>query len=172
MASTYEPIASQTLGSDTTDVTFSSIPGTYTDLVIVVVGRSQRTAGTSDSLVLEFNSDTASNYSKTLLYGTGSAAGSTRDSSVVGTDIGRLNTSASSNTDPSTIVLHLMSYSFTSVNKTVLAASAGTKDDWGIARGVGLWRSTSAITSVKLRTWYNAGFKSGATFSLYGIRAA
>ena len=36
MASTYTPIASSTVtGSSTTTVTFSSIPATYTDLIVV-----------------------------------------------------------------------------------------------------------------------------------------
>jgi hypothetical protein len=62
-----------------------------------------------------------------------------------------------------------MSYTNTNVYKTVLtaAARAGT----GVDRIVGLWRSTSAITSVTLFT-PDADMASGTTLSLYGIKAS
>ena len=80
MASTYEPIATQTLGSDTATVTFSSIPQTYTDLVIVQQGRCSD-ASTDINTYYQFNGDTSSNYSVTRLQGNGSTAVSNRGSS-------------------------------------------------------------------------------------------
>ena len=53
--STYTPIATTTLGSAGT-ITFSSIPSTYTDLVIVLNGNGSRVAGTDDT-GLRLNSD-------------------------------------------------------------------------------------------------------------------
>ena len=73
MAVTYTPITSNTLTSATASVTFSSISGTYTDLVLVV---SAQSASTNVDLAMRFNSDSGTNYSNTRLYGTGSAAGS------------------------------------------------------------------------------------------------
>ena len=63
-----------------------------------------------------------------------------------------------------------MSYANTNVFKTVLFESglAGTE----VLRGVGLWRSTDAITSVKVACDSTAQFKIGSTFALYGIKAA
>jgi hypothetical protein len=58
---TYEAIATQTLGSAAASVTFSSIPGTYTDLVIVCT--PLRVTAGAEELVFQFNSDTGSNYS-------------------------------------------------------------------------------------------------------------
>ncbi|NBQ97859.1 MAG: hypothetical protein EBU12_06490, partial [Microbacteriaceae bacterium] len=57
---TYSQIASTTLGSAASSVTFSSIAATYTDLVIVV--QAAVTAG-SIALRMQFNSDTGTNYS-------------------------------------------------------------------------------------------------------------
>jgi uncharacterized protein related to proFAR isomerase len=76
MAKTYEPIATTTLGGATNSVTFSSIAGTYTDLIIIVQG----SVGSISGVNLQFNSDTATNYSRTVLFGTGSVANSTRGS--------------------------------------------------------------------------------------------
>jgi hypothetical protein len=73
MASTYTLISSQVLGSNTASITFSSIPGTYTDLTLRVSARSDD-AGQMDYLVTRFNSDSATNYSNTSLYGSGGAA--------------------------------------------------------------------------------------------------
>jgi hypothetical protein len=76
---TYEAIATQTLGSAAASVTFSSIPGTYTDLVLVVAGTL--TTGT-ENIVMQFNGDTGSNYSVTSLLGDGSTASSFRSSNI------------------------------------------------------------------------------------------
>ena len=85
MPATYEPIATTTLGSAVNSFTFSSIPNTYTDLVLVVV---VPTAASSGTFGLRFNSDTASNYSHTTLSGNGSSAvsyaGDTQTSFIAG----------------------------------------------------------------------------------------
>jgi hypothetical protein len=161
VASTYEPIASHTLGSAAASYEFTSIPGTFTDLIIVFGGSA---AGTG-YISVQVNSDTGSNYSSTLLRGTGSAASSARYSSQVEMYVSQGNTLS---TDVSDAVLMLLSYANTNVFKTVLtsAGNAGIEVD----RGVSLWRSTSAITSVKLLGSQN--FSSGSTFSLFGVKAA
>ena len=60
MARTYEPIASTTLVSDGT-ISFSSIPATFTDLILTFVGLSDRTADNAEALKLTINADTGSN---------------------------------------------------------------------------------------------------------------
>jgi hypothetical protein len=65
MTATYEKIATSTLGSTASDVTFSSISGSYTDLVLIV----NETCSTGSGLNVQFNSDTGSNYSSTYMYG-------------------------------------------------------------------------------------------------------
>ena len=172
MAATYEPIASVTLGSDAANIEFTSIAATYTDLIIVFHGRSSFTTVASDALNMTINADTGSNYSVTALWGTGSAAASGRASNTSLMSIARLNTSNASNTSPGGALIHVMSYANTNVYKTVLCASDATKESQPVRRTVGLWRSTSAITSVKLAPANGPNFKSGATASLFGIKAA
>ena len=163
MPATYEPIASTTLSSAASSFTFSSIPGTYTDLVLVHSGLGTGGAG----LRLRFNSDTGSNYSNTQLHGNGTTAASTRDSSATSMRI--TYDSSIQTTDVGARVAHIMSYANTNVFKTVLSASARAGS--GVDRIVGLWRSTSAITSVTVLV-PNDNMDTGTTLSLYGIKAA
>ena len=76
MPATYEPIASTTLGTAAADITFSSIPGTYTDLVLVLYGGF---ATAASDLYTQFNSDTGTNYSNSDLRGNGTAAAANRN---------------------------------------------------------------------------------------------
>ena len=170
MARTYEPIASQTLSSDTASVTFSDIPGTYTDLIIAAyIKHSFGTTGDVAFEGLQFNSDTGTNYSRTGLYGNGSSAVSDRLSSANGiTLVG----TRGSNSDFGVSLIQVMSYSNTNVNKTVLYANASSGTSVPAYRNVGLWRSTAAITSVTITATGAFTIKAGSTFSVYGIKAA
>lgn len=165
MPATYEPIASTTLGSAAADVTFSSVPGTFTDLVLVISGRKSTGTGTDD-YKLNFNSDTGSNYSQTFLFGNGSSASSGRNSNLAYGPVGRFASSTASG--PSVNVIHIMSYANSNVFKTILDSSASEAD---VIRRVVLWRSTNAITSIKIEGSL-ASLGSGTTLSLYGIKAA
>lgn len=154
--STYTPIATTTLGSAQASVTFSSISGSYTDLVLVWRG-----TGTLAGLNIEFNSDsTASNYSFTRIYGDGSSATSDRATSAQNWN--------GINTAQSMGIYHIQNYSNTTTYKTTL-----TKNQYQsvVLAIVGLWRSTNAINQVKL-TIGSGLIDSGSTFTLYGITAA
>jgi hypothetical protein len=165
MAATYTPIASITLGAAAASITFSSIPGTYTDLVMVAQCIST-SSGTSSSIGVQFNNDTATNYSRTLLYGDGSTAASTRDSSAIASNI--LYYEGNTNFAPN--ILNIMNYANTTTNKTFIARAnfAGST----VRLGVGLWRSTAAITSITILPSGASSFASGSTFNLYGILGA
>ena len=157
MASTYEPIATTTLGSSSSSVTFSSISGSYTDLVIVFSGTSTGLAGIN----IQFNGDTGSNYSRTIINGDGSTASSSRETSQAASTLGLSSTTQSDST------FHVFNYANTTTYKTVVARANVTASL--VRAGVGTWRSTAAITSVTLSF---PTFNTGSTFSLYGIKAA
>jgi hypothetical protein len=157
MPKTYEPISTQTLGTASASVTFTSIPQTYTDLILVFDG----TITTSASTTFQLNSDTGSNYSMTRIYGDGSSAVSTRNSNET---IGLISIA---NTGQSNSIANFMNYSNTTTYKTVISRG-------GTAGGfttliASLWRSTAAITSISLIT---VTYASGSTFTLYGVKAA
>jgi len=161
MAKTYEPIATNTLGSAAASVTFSSIPATYTDLVLVQVSKITTGAGTG---TLQINGDTASNYSNTFLTGNGSTATSTRNSSTV------IFTGDASNSDLQTSIYNFQNYSNTTTFKTVILRSNVTGSS--LSAVVGLYRSTAAITSILISQNASTTFIAGSTFTLYGIKSA
>jgi hypothetical protein len=166
MPKTYEPIATNTLGSAATFLTFSSIAGTYTDLVVVFNG--SLSSGSTDYFCLQFNGDTGSNYSYTGLYGTGSAAGSLRGTSTAYNYTGLYFESGSfQNVNQ---IVNIQNYSNSTTHKTTLAR--GNNAGLQLGAYVGLWRNTAAITSVKCFTLSGANFATGSTFTLYGIKSA
>jgi len=155
---TYDLISRTTLSSDQATVTFSSITGSYADLVLICnVGATTSNSG----FTLEFNGDTGNNYSVTRVYGDGSTATSDRASNQPHTNIG-FTGSASAGTQ----IVNLQNYSNTTTYKTVLGRTSvvGAR----VMTTVGLWRSTSAITSVTIGM-LAANLPSGSTFSLFGI---
>lgn len=161
MAITYEPIATTTLGSAQGTVTFSTIPGTYTDLRLVIAGIISTAI---DPVTINFNSDTGSNYSYTLLYGDGTSAASARSSNLTAIRAGYLGTVQG------ITAVDIFNYSNTTTNKTVLGR--GNVANWGVTAQVSMWRSTSAITSMTIKSLSAYNFASGSTFTLYGIKAA
>lgn len=167
MPATYEPIATTTLSTGATSITFSSITGTYTDIriVLAVSGFSNTTGG----VALRFNSDTGSNYSQTRLIGNGTAASSTRRTNV--SDIEFFNNSIASG-NPVFLAADIFSYAG-STNKTVLLeASTDLNGSGSVFRHVGLWRNTAAITAIQAYNTSGYDFSAGTTATLYGIKSA
>ena len=163
---TYEPIATQTLSSAAASVTFSSISGSYTDLVIV--GNFGTANGNCP--LMQFNSDTGSNYSITELVGNGTSATSSRRSSATSIDISK--TVGGNGNLQQNFVISIQNYSNSTTYKTALVRhNMATGTYPGVTAIVGLWRSTSAITTIKLLT-DGGNYNSGSTFTLYGIAAA
>ena len=164
MPATYEPIASQTLGSAASLVTFSSIPGTFTDLILVSMCGS---SGTDSALFCRVNSNTGTtDYSRTMLYYRSSAT-----SARVSNDSGmRIGNRIADGTPTTPSRAQFMSYVNTNVFKTILTESAASAQEVG--RFVGLWRSTSAISTIYLFPDSGLDFVTGSTFSLFGLKAA
>jgi hypothetical protein len=160
MPATYEPIATTTLGSAASSVTFSSIPSTYTDLILVFGG----SVSAFGNLRIQVNSDTGSNYSWTRLLGDGSTASSDRGSAQTFINIAILDTNTIGNS-----IVHLQNYSNTTTYKTVL--TRGNSTGTYLGANVGLWRSTSAINSITVLT-STGNINSSTVISLYGIKSA
>jgi hypothetical protein len=170
MAATYEPIATYTTVSGDKSVTFSSIPGTYTDLVII--GQWGDSTNSSQSMQVILNNDTGSNYSFTRMNGTGSAAQSARYTSE---PAGNVNQSiGADNTLNLNFTANFMNYSNATTYKTILYRANLTTGTYpGAETGVNLWRSTAAITSIKVQNGNGTrNMVVGSTFTLYGIAAA
>ena len=162
--STYSTIATTTLGSTASEVNFNSISGSYTDLVMVVNGSTT----TGKEVAVQFNGDTGSNYSRTILSGTGSAANSNRQSNQTVLSLNFYGNMSAS--QPNTTIIQIQNYSNSTTNKTVLARANDATS--GLDAIVGLWRSTSAITSIKCLPYSAGTFASGLMITLYGILSA
>jgi hypothetical protein len=166
MATTYEPIATNTLGSNTAVVTFSSIPATYTDLVLV--SNIQSTAANNGTL--RINGDTATNYSWTFLSGNGTAASSARGSSKNSIQMDNLSGPPTSGSTYQIYITNVMNYANATTYKTVVSRSGLASQ--ATEAVVGLWRNTAAITSLSIQIDVSGSVLAGSVFTLYGIKAA
>jgi len=164
MALTYEKIATTTVsGTSTVTVTLSSISSSYTDLVLVFVG------GCDDSSMrMQFNSDTGSNYSVTVMSGNGSLARSTRQNNQ---DAILVAGAYAYQTATSNTIVQIQNYSNATTYKTALSRNnEGTGATEAFA---GIWRNTAAITTISLTAINATGFWfNGSKVTLYGIKAA
>ena len=169
---TFTKVATQTLTSTSSTVTFSNIPQNYTDLRIVISG-NQYTSASYGAYRLRFNSDSGTNYSSTYIYGDGTTAYSARATSATsGTSAGLVTTTLGG----SQFTLHLMNYSNSTTYKTILARGSEPSGVGGYnaTATVNLWRNTAPITTITLAIgggFPDFSFISGSTFSLYGIQA-
>ena len=146
---TYIPLATTTLASSASSVTFSSIDQSYGDLILIVVPSNAMQG------YLRFNADSGSNYSFVYMRGTGSSAQSSAGSGsfeLIDTGANELGK------------VEIMDYSATDKHKSTLNRSSRDR----VVAKAGRWANTSAITSISV-TGATGDFSAGSTFSLYGI---
>lgn len=156
--STYSTIATQTLGSNTNTVTFSSVPQIYTDLILVFNGSNTA----NSDIRIQLNSDTAGNYSRTMMFGYSGGTVTGRDSNLA-------YWTASSYINRGNAIIQIMNYSSTTTFKSSLIRNDISSDI--TYSSVNLWRSTSAVNAITL-SQPTHNFIAGSTFTLYGIAAA
>jgi hypothetical protein len=166
MPKTYEPIATTKLTAVTQNLTFASIPATYTDLILVL---SLRASTTASDAYFRYNNDSATNYSDTVLRGNGSAASSVRDSNALGMDIGVTAVSTDISLFQTPTIIQIMNYANTTTFKTALIRTSNSTAM--VSAIVGLWRSTAAINTINI-VHRGTGWDVGSTATLYGIKAA
>lgn len=175
MPSTYTPITSTTLSSAQSSVTFSSISGTYTDLILVF-SNVKLSSGDSaiDFQVGNGSVDTGSNYDFNIA-GARSSSTTPFSHSLDTTTLGRSNWFTSITTSQAAMSqIHFINYSNTTTFKSILANSSvdpGSANYSGVELTLTTWRSTSAINTIKIMPNVST-FTAGSTFTLYGIKAA
>jgi hypothetical protein len=160
---TYTPLANITLGSSATSISFSSIPATYRDLVLVVNGSFTANTGVS----VRFNSDTGSNYSNLIMWNDASSAVSQQEVATVfyGNWTGTLSGTRYA------AVFQVMDYSATDKHKTALWRTNYTSSNsvQTVEAYSGRWANTAALTALTLTAGATNGFATGTTFALYAI---
>ena len=169
---TYKLIASNTVGSGgVASVTFSSIPATYTDLVVKGSVRSAL-GGDNEDLAFQFNNDTATNYSYRRLLGFGSGVLSDKGTTVDIMAAGLINASTTTASTFASLDIYIPNY--TSSNRKLSSAdvvSETTNATTAYASlTADLWTGTAAITSIKIFGANLANLVQYSTFYLYGIK--
>jgi hypothetical protein len=155
---TYTPLATVTLTSSASSVTFSNIPATYRDLIVV---SSPITTNNNTDFLLRLNSDGGSNYFHVTMEGPIASGAGTRTGLLSGFKI--------TGSSITTSITQIMDYSATDKHKTALNRwndGAGSYV-WALATR---WANTNAVNTISA-VLASGSFSSGSTFSLYGVIA-
>jgi len=172
MANTYIPIATYTATTSVANIDFTSIPATYTDLLLLY---SIRSAGSYDNVSIRFNSNTSS-YSTVRLLGNGSSASGDTASGISGSPgtaalCGAIpGTSQTANTFGNQLV-YIPNYTGSN-NKSVICESVDENNATGANAEItaSVWSNSSTITSIRLLGYHGNNFAQHSTVTLYGIK--
>lgn len=159
MAATFIKIADYTVSSTVATFNFTSIPATYTDLVLVANAASTQ----QTNIGVRFNSDTGNNYYDIGSEGSGS---SITNNNLTSDGFSRLAWITNSTTYAGSGVLHIANYA---ENKWKALFSVRGLNSTAVAYGVGTWGGTSVISTITVFTATGVNFRNGSVFSLYGI---
>ena len=168
----YDSLATVTVPSGgVASVTFAGIPSGYKHLQIRGIARTNRASSTSDSGAFRFNGDTATNYTYHAVIGNGSSAITSAADTYDRGLIDRFAASTATASVFGTVVMDILDYQNTSKFKTV--RMLGGYDNNGDGQAVlssGLWRSTSAITSILLYPNVGTSWDQYSQFALFGVK--
>jgi hypothetical protein len=162
-----------TIASLTESVTFSNIPQTYADLVLVINSTLEtfNTGNGKGATVIRFNSDSGSNYTHVQMSGDQNGPLSTAGTQ---TYVDLLISSYEDDVNPTTYIVNIFDYSQNDKHKTVLSrANLATGNQYPrVSLNAYRWANTAAITSMNLFSVVSGGrYNPGTTFSLYGVVA-
>lgn len=165
---TYEPIATYTFPSDAADYTFTSIPSTYDDLIII---GGNITASNTQTIYWRANGNTTvGNYASSFLAAPNSYG--TVLTPFLGNNSQAFIGSALTGVPPTKtagFIMQINQYSQSSYPKVAIISYNQAEQEADIATS--MWTGTEAITSLTIKLSAN-NFKTGTRFSLYGIKKA
>jgi hypothetical protein len=172
----FESIATVTVGSGgTPSITFNSIPATYTHLQIRAIAKNSEDANASGYLLVQFNGDTASNYSRHNLYGSGATTFSDGAASTTfingGYGVPRAGVNAANMF--AGYIIDILDYANTNKYKTTRSLGGSDQNNTNttyISLNSGNWRSTSAVTSITITASVGFNHTQYSSFALYGIK--
>ena len=174
MANTYTLIASSTVGSGgAASIDFTSIPSTYTDLVIKLSIRTTR-ASIIDYGAMRFNSDSGSNYSARYLQGFSGAASSSTNGNATQLEIpNALNGDTSTANTFNNAEIYIPNYAGSNQKSVSFdAVTENNATDAITMLQAGKWSGTAAITSMTIYSANGFNFKQYSTAYLYGVKNA
>ena len=170
MATTYTAIASQVLSSTAASITFSSIPGTYTDLVLKVSARTTYASNSIDQLQMKING-TSTGYSMTRIQGSGATATSSAVANDTSYAYPQIDAAQATTSTFSTVEYYVPNYvASTAKQLNIFGVQENNSASAYMTNNAALWNNTAAITSITLYGSYSGGlFAIGSRFDLYGI---
>jgi hypothetical protein len=171
MPDTFIKIATVTVGSGgATDITFSSIPATYTDLVVKLSSRGD-IAAIGGGNFCQFNGDTSTaNYAFRQLIGDGSSTPTSTNAATTTGVLFQRNTGATATASTfGNSEMYIPNY--TSANQKSVSNDGVTENNATAADAAlvaSIWKNTAAITSMKIFPG-SGNFVQYTTATLYGI---
>jgi hypothetical protein len=166
----YDALATVTLSSATSTITFAGIPNTYKHLQIRALARSTF-ADTNTYPDIRFNGDSGSNYSWHILDGNGSSASAGAGTSQASAGVPTFTAGNSTANIFGVLIMDILDYANTTNNKTVRYLGGHDQNGSGILRfSSGSWRNTSAINSITFTAIGGANWAVNTQFSLYGVK--
>jgi hypothetical protein len=178
MANTYKKIGGYFLTSSASSVTFSSIPNTYTDLVVRCFVRSTRASTATDNIRVRFNG-TTTGYTGSALRGFPDGSTNALQAEQTGSTTYLTTYSPSDQSTSATYSnteIYIADY-LGSINKPVFITSISENNTttsptnaWQVFPQAGKWANTAAITSIEFTSANAASIDAGSTFILYGIK--
>jgi len=175
MANTFTLISSVTLSSSAATISFTSIPATYTDLLIKLSSRSDRSGNTSADQYIQFNGNTSAVYSMRRLMGNGSSTSGDSSSGATGAFVGDATAPSATASTFANTEIYIPNY--TSSNAKSILISSVTENNATEAYQIfnaSLWNTATqaAITSLLIGTVTSNNFVQYTTAYLYGISNA
>jgi hypothetical protein len=174
MANTYTKIASVTVGSGgASTIDFTSIPSTYTDLVVKLSPRCDSTSGFPEVVTMRFNTSSTTDYSWRSLYSVTATPGSNNETSVAAIRTGNAPAVATTANTFSNTEVYIPNYAG-STNKSISVdavneANSSTDFVYGLFLNAGIRSNTAAITAIRFSLLVG-NFVQYSTATLYGIK--
>lgn len=162
------------VGTAINAVSFTGVPSGYTALAIMAYGRVSDSAA-SEPVGMQFNSDTGNNYDNEFVYGTASTAAAGSSAGVTFLDgIDFAGATATTNVAGSANVF-INNYADTNFYKSETSSNArililGTTSNYLAVEYAGVWRSTSAITSIKFFDTNGGNISVNSSFTIWGVK--
>jgi hypothetical protein len=167
IAATYEQIAHESVTSGNNTVSFTNIPNTYTDLVLIASPLGYGNPPQNGDINVQFNGDTGTNYNYGRLVTTSTIVSSRANNTTI------INNSDA--TYPGSWRIDVFNYAATDYWKHVMivGGDVNTSGNGNVSHSIGVWRNTAAINSIQIRAETGSGqWAVNSKFTLYGIKAA
>jgi hypothetical protein len=164
----YDALATVTPNGSTGTITFAGIPNTYKHLQVRLLSRSD-SAGLNQ-VYIQFNSDTAGNYSNHLLLGDGASASTAATANATRMSVSLQGGASTAANIYGGAVVDVLDYANTNKFKTLRGLGGADANGSGyVWYSSGNWRNTNAISSIQIIA-ENGNFTSASSFALYGIK--